>query len=100
MQRELQWVYDIAQKIHESELSYLYFMVGTHVQVYSMMSGKFFSNYSSMSLCFLCLGYLVAEVDLRLTIPTDNLSFNYIALLSHRYAIITSEVSLKYIYGT
>lgn len=42
MQRELQWVYDIAQKIHESELSYLYFMVGTHVQIYSMMSGKFF----------------------------------------------------------
>ena len=53
MQRELQWVYDIAQKIHESELSYLYFMVGTHVQIYSMMSGKFFSNYSFMSLCFL-----------------------------------------------
>lgn len=42
MQRELQWVYDIAQKINESELSYLYFMAGTHVQIYSMMSGKFF----------------------------------------------------------
>jgi hypothetical protein len=99
VQRELQWVYDIAQKIHESELSYLYFMVGTHVQIYSMMSGKFF-QIIVLCLCAFCLGYLVAEVDLRLTIPADNLSFNYIALLSHRYAIITSEVSLKYIYGT
>ena len=85
--KEFDWTYDIAQKIHKSDLSYLYLLAGVHLQIYSMLSGKYYYllNFDK--------GYMVAEVDLRLSIPNDGLIFNKIVLLSHRYAIITTEVS-------
>lgn len=44
VQRDSEWTYDIAQKIHESDLTYLFVLQGFYLKLYSILSGTYFRS--------------------------------------------------------